>query len=472
MTTTVRKPLRTVAGTAATTTTTTATTTTAAATTTRRTRSTTAAVQLQQPHPPPQPEPEPSRTQRHRRLEAVKEEPAPDNLMSVDPHPPVASVPSPRRFVAAREAAASRHSTDHPRIPRRAHTRNVARYEEVDAEAERAFKKRRTSSDAPDVEALHEAEVEHAVIPSEEIEADPNGDEWDDLDADDADDPLMVSEYVTDIFEYLKEVEQTTMPNPNYMDNQKDLTWKMRGILNDWLIQVHSRFRLLPETLFLCINLVDRFLSARVVSLVKLQLVGITCLFIAAKVEEIVAPSASNFIYCAEASYDENDILQAERYVLKTIGWNVNYPNPMHFLRRISKADDYNVQVRTVAKFLLELQCVEWRLVAAPPSLLAAAAVWLARIILGFPDWTPNLAHYSSYPESALVPTANLMLNYLLKPASVFVREWAVEHWGNVRHVSLPDELPALKALIREALAREEALAQQDLADVGEYFEQ
>jgi len=108
------------------------------------------------------------------------------------------------------------------------------------------------------------------------------------------------------------------MPNPNYMEMQKDLAWKMRGILTDWLIQVHSRFRLLPETLFLCVNTIDRFLSARVVSLIKLQLVGITCMFIAAEVEEIISPSTANFL-CADSSYSETEILQAERYVLKTL---------------------------------------------------------------------------------------------------------------------------------------------------------
>ena len=78
------------------------------------------------------------------------------------------------------------------------------------------------------------------------------------------------------------------------MESQKELAWKMRGILTDWLIQVHVRFRLLPETLFLCVNIIDRFLSARVVSLAKLQLVGVTCMFIAAKFEEIVSPSVSH----------------------------------------------------------------------------------------------------------------------------------------------------------------------------------
>ena len=137
----------------------------------------------------------------------------------------------------------------------------------------------------------------------------------------------------------------------------------------------------------MCVNIIDRFLSQRVVSLAKLQLVGITCMFIAAKVEEIVAPSAQNFLYCADSSYTEAEILQAERYVLKTLDWNMGYPNPIHFLRRTSEADGYNLQVRTIVKYLLEIQCLEWRLIAAPPSLVSAAAIWLARLILEFTEW-------------------------------------------------------------------------------------
>jgi len=83
----------------------------------------------------------------------------------------------------------------------------------------------------------------------------------------------------------------------------------MHGILLDWLVQVHARFQLLPETLFLCVDIMDRFLSAQVASLAKLQLVGITCLFISSKVEEIVTPSISHFLHCMDSSYTESEIL-------------------------------------------------------------------------------------------------------------------------------------------------------------------
>ena len=110
--------------------------------------------------------------------------------------------------------------------------------------------------------------------------------------------------------------------------------------------------------------------------------------------EETVSPSVANFIYCAQCSYTEQEILQAEKYILKTIDWNLSYPSPLNFLRRISKADDYNIHVRTIGKYLLEIGIIDWRLLGTPPSLLAAAAMWLARLILDMPDWVSDLHRF------------------------------------------------------------------------------
>ena len=92
------------------------------------------------------------------------------------------------------------------------------------------------------------------------------------------------------------------MPNPMYMDSQKELTWTLRGVLVHWLVQVHAYLGLMPETLFLAVNVIDRVLSARVVSLAKLPLVGITSLFIASKVEEVMSPPIVRFLNCTAIS--------------------------------------------------------------------------------------------------------------------------------------------------------------------------
>ena len=236
------------------------------------------------------------------------------------------------------------------------------------------------------------------------VEADPSSDEWDNLDTEDMGDPLMVSEHVAEIFSYMKSIEvsftiilsplhlsnyyqQVIMLNPLYIDTQNELTWTIHSILIDWTIQVHLDFHLLPETLFLAINIIDCFLSACTVSLAKLQLVGITCLFITSKVEEIMSPSITHFLNCVDSSYTENEILQVEQYVLNTLEWNLSYPNPIHFLQRLSNADKYNVKARTIAKYLVEITCLEWRLLSTPPSLLAATVIWLLCLILDDETW-------------------------------------------------------------------------------------
>ena len=184
------------------------------------------------------------------------------------------------------------------------------------------------------------------------------------------------------------------MPNPDYIDNQKELQWKMRTILVDWLIEVHNKFHLLPETLYLAINIIDRFLSLRVVSLVKLQLVGLTAMFIASKYEEVVSPSIQNFIYMADGGYTDEEVLKAERYILQVLEFNLQYPSPMSFLRRCSKAENYDHQTRTLAKYLMELSLVDHRFLAMPPSLVAASGLYLSRRMLRRGVWvTLILSH-------------------------------------------------------------------------------
>lgn len=215
-----------------------------------------------------------------------------------------------------------------------------------------------------------------------------------DLDAEDIDDPLMVAEYVVEIFEYLQKLEIATQPNADYMDHQEDLEWKMRGILVDWLIEVHTRFHLLPETLFLAVNIIDRFLSNKVVQLDRLQLVGVTAMFIASKYEEVLSPHVANFRHVADDGFTEAEILSAERYILGALNYDLSYPNPMNFLRRISKADNYDIQTRTLGKYLMEISLLDHRFMEYLPSHVGAGAMYLARKILDKGEWVCCLYLY------------------------------------------------------------------------------
>lgn len=222
------------------------------------------------------------------------------------------------------------------------------------------------------------------------------------------------------------------LPNAHYMDLQTEIQWSMRSVLMDWLIQVHHRFSLLPETLFLCVNYIDRFLSCKIVSLGKLQLVGATAIFVAAKYEEINCPSVSEIVYMVDGGYTVDEILKAERFMLSMLQFELGWPGPMSFLRRISKADDYDLETRTLAKYFLEVTIMDERFVASPPSYTAAGAHCFSRLLLKKGDWvsdsalscrhlanafqTPAHTHYSGYTWTQLRPLVAMMLECCENP--------------------------------------------------------
>ena len=76
----------------------------------------------------------------------------------------------------------------------------------------------------------------------------------------------------------------------DYIDSQVEINSKMRGILADWIIEVHQKFDLMPESLYLTMYIIDRYLSMQPVLRRELQLVGVSALLIACKYEEIWAP--------------------------------------------------------------------------------------------------------------------------------------------------------------------------------------
>ncbi|SCV03080.1 LAMI_0H05314g1_1 [Lachancea mirantina] len=266
--------------------------------------------------------------------------------------------------------------------------------------------------------------------------------EWEDLDAEDVNDPFMVSEYVDDIFEYLHKLEIMTLPNRHDLYKHSNIR-QNRDILVNWMVKIHNKFGLLPETLYLSLNVMDRFLCKELVQLEKLQLVGTACLFIGSKYEEVYSPSVKHFAYETDGACDEDEIREGEKFILKTLEFNLNYPNPMNFLRRISKADDYDIQSRTLAKYLLEISIVDFRFIGVLPSLCAAAAMFLSRKMLGKGKWDGNLMHYSGgYTREELAPVCNMIMDYLVQPvihdeffkkyasrkfmkASVISRQWA-----------------------------------------------
>ena len=105
-------------------------------------------------------------------------------------------------------------------------------------------------------------------------------------------------------------------PCINYMEIfQQDVNTSLRATLVDWLVGVSQQLKLVSETLFLAVNYIDRFLSQGAVPCSKLLLVGITCMMIAAKYEEIHPPMINKFCCITDNTYPLEEMLAMERQV-------------------------------------------------------------------------------------------------------------------------------------------------------------
>ncbi|KAF3914896.1 Cyclin-A2-1 [Dactylellina cionopaga] len=233
----------------------------------------------------------------------------------------------------------------------------------------------------------------------------------------DDNDPNYVAEYADEILCYLMNLDLTYLPDPHYMENQPDLRWDMRGTLIDWLIEVHERFQMVSETLYNAVNIIDRFLTRKAIPVDQLQLVGITALFIAAKYEEITPPAIESLVYMVDDAYNVDEIRSCEAYILRILGWEINAPGPMNFLRYISTADQYQWDIRALAKYFLETTLMDPRFVGTPMSYITAASYYLARIMLNEGDWNLKHIHYSGYTSEQLRPAVEVLIEMMGVPS-------------------------------------------------------
>mmetsp|Transcript_93412 Transcript_93412/g.136455 ORF Transcript_93412/g.136455 Transcript_93412/m.136455 type:complete len:418 (-) Transcript_93412:551-1804(-) len=198
-------------------------------------------------------------------------------------------------------------------------------------------------------------------------------------DAINANNPQYCIEYVTEIFEHLISSENKLLPCSTYMDTvQHDINPVMRGILVDWLVEVAEEYKLSPENLYLSANYVDRFLSIMPVLRGRLQLVGVTCMLIASKYEEIFAPQVEDFVYITDSTYSATEVLQMEVTVLNALRFNLTAVTPHCFIKRLTTVMGLDEQNLHLSEYLAEITIQEFPYLCYKPSQIAASAVCLS----------------------------------------------------------------------------------------------
>lgn len=196
---------------------------------------------------------------------------------------------------------------------------------------------------------------------------------------------------------------------------QNDISEKMRSILIDWLVDVHLKFKLKHETLFIMVNIIDRFLELHLINRGQLQLVGISALLIACKYEEIYSPEIKDLVYVTDHAYSREEVLQMEGLILSTLGFNLTAVSPLTFLERYADVSQTSEVARSLAKYILEFSLQNFKANIFLPSVRGSAALCLSRRWLGYEKpWPDYLEAYSKHSEAEMEVCLNVFAYTLI----------------------------------------------------------
>lgn len=162
---------------------------------------------------------------------------------------------------------------------------------------------------------------------------------------------------------------------------QKDLNEKMRAILIDWLVGVHEKFQLNPETLFSSINILDKFLEKKGIPRQKLQLVGITSLLIASKLEEIYYPDLIDLVAITDFTYQRKNIIDMENDICFALNFEFSFVNIKIVYDFLVMKEKFDEKMKIFGYYLLELCLLEYKMLKFSCKETALAAISLVKKI-------------------------------------------------------------------------------------------
>eukprot|EP00798_Chlamydomonas_sp_ICE-L_P009939 gene9939-7809_t len=271
---------------------------------------------------------------------------------------------------------------------------------------------------------------------------------WIDVDHENVDDPQACSTYSSTIFKNMRVSELTRRASPKaFQQLQGEVNFMRRALLVNWLVEVTGEYKLCADTLFQCINYVDRFLSLRAITRDELQLVGVTCMWIAAKYEEIYPPTLEEFCHVAVNVYSKDQVIKMERLVLQKLDFELTDPTPKLFLRRLLQVCNPDERLHFLSNYLTEVSLLDINMHEFLPSEIAAAAVLVANFCLGREPWDANLQHHAMYSSDQILRCANALKGVLEGPGSDPHLEAIFNKYGQTHFFSVSRLAPVVNMM-------------------------
>ena len=164
---------------------------------------------------------------------------------------------------------------------------------------------------------------------------------------------------------------------PNYMSFQRNINSLMRAILVDWLIDVHYKCNMKKKTLFLCVFIIDTYLTKNVIEIINLQLLGMAALLIACKTNENAYPTLKDFVEFSANAYVVEQLITMEKLVLQQLEYNILSPTADEFFAINANYLKFTKKQRFFGEYLLDSSLIDFNLLKYKQSTIAVACVYI-----------------------------------------------------------------------------------------------
>eukprot|EP00826_Nyctotherus_ovalis_P040502 TRINITY_DN4002_c0_g1_i2.p1 TRINITY_DN4002_c0_g1~~TRINITY_DN4002_c0_g1_i2.p1 ORF type:complete len:237 (+),score=101.43 TRINITY_DN4002_c0_g1_i2:444-1154(+) len=162
------------------------------------------------------------------------------------------------------------------------------------------------------------------------------------------------------------------------LKEQDEVRAKDREKVVEWFFELQMKYALKNETIYLAVNILDRYLERQKISKRKLSLLGLVAVLIAGKYEEIYPPHIKNYLARLGEKFTPQECTEMELTVLNTLNYNLSTPSVLAFLGRYVKFVDLDKTRRRLAMYICEAQLLTTILNKHEPSLLALGGLYLA----------------------------------------------------------------------------------------------